>query len=253
MDVGNGMPIKHWRSIYCKLQQYVDIFEEEGFECRAQQNGIAQYMTHIKYNGGRVQLAYITFDRNGADIIIGLDDMPYNDITNNNVSGSAMDYIELIRNIECGINNNGTNTYQGLKDVMEHFNIKEIGWNKKIVLFSNCMDDIYGETAICDEFVSNNGLITDNGDKVDVTVINILNTGNDNIADNNIDHLLCLTRDEAEKMITLQNSNLSTFIDNIPNLEAAVCRNDVLSPTISPRMDSYPYCIDNEMVLYNIS
>ena len=201
-------------------------------QCQTQQHGISQYMQYIKYNGGHdIKLSYATFDAIGATIHIGLDHV-YNHL-NNITSQYQSEYAAFIENMECGTGSMiGTNTYQALSDVMLHLNIND-HFNKKIVIFSNCMDNIYGEQAICNQFINNNGLITETGDEVEVTVINILNAGYGNIEDN-LNYLSCLTTDEPERKITLNNTNMVQFMDNLENIQNAVCENDTPNPTINP-------------------
>ena len=214
VTLGDGQQT-HIKSSQCSLNGANVIFlvdnscELNENECKIRQHGIAEYAQRIDNN--HVTLAYATFDAEGANIEIGLDSMQSED-----------EYIEIIQNMSCSSNDfsDGTNTFEALNDVMNHLNYvgytRDNDMDNKIVIFSNCMDDIHGEQAICDVFADEDGLMTNNGDMVEVTVVNIENSDNMTIES---DYLSCLSKNEP---ITLNEMNFSEFNQNIDEIEQVV-------------------------------
>eukprot|EP01084_Bolivina_argentea_P259045 436964_1 len=222
-------------------------------QCNNQQDGISEFLASIK-GSSDPRIAYITFgDTQTLDTKIHLINDDYNNIEDN-IKGeeNRLRFIEEIRDYYCGplIGLYNTDLIAGIESAINELkfsvNPNTINRDRKIVIFSNCEHN--SDTINVCDLMNNDELIIANK-PVEITVVNIRAKNSQQPGFKANTYLRCLTYNEPERFIALQDTKLSSFDANINQFITAVCENDTPSPTHEPSPHPTPNPTMNPVTL----
>ena len=219
---------------------------DDNYECANVMQGIAEYQQLIKAFGSP-RFGLIATTDSTPNVLIELDDPTYNDVSVDTILlylNTRRALYKYIQELPCNNGSpTGTDLAAAIEEARNQFATKKIpGQNReeKIVIFSSCTDTVVGESGICTTYQDGiydgtQNVQHDDGDEIEVTIINLQNVGSSNVDD---DYLKCLTGNEDSRLYTIQHaSDINNYECTYIEFKDEICSEPSPSPTTDPTID----------------